>query len=45
MMNKELIMNGLTDIVNKLSTSFFIIITKVAKKNSWVVAVQDRFIT
>ena len=35
---------NVTDIVNKSSVSFFII-TKVAKKNSGVVVVQDRIIT
>ena len=35
---------NVTDIVNKSSVSFFVIITTVAKKNSGVVVVQDRII-
>ena len=35
---------NITDIVNKPSVSFFTI-TKIAKKNSGVVAVQDRIIS
>ena len=33
---------NVTYIINKSSVSFFIIISKVAKKNSGVVTVQDR---
>ena len=34
---------NVTDIVNKSSVSFFVIITTVAKKNSGVVVVQESF--
>ena len=39
------IKSNITDIVNKLSVSFFFIITKVVNKNLGVPVVQDRIIT